>query len=83
MLSFDDSICSSSPSSIPNNMKASGLIDIETRYDVRKYVAILILAGANILNLFGYTEEGLKDEIAYGEKQTVLKPAAKADPKEK
>ena len=30
--------------------------------------------GANILSSFGYTEEALKDQIVYGEKQTVLKP---------
>jgi hypothetical protein len=54
-------------------VKAAELIDTETRYDVRKYVAMLILAGANILSPFGYNEEGLKDEIRYGEKQTVLK----------
>ena len=34
---------------------------------------MLILAGANILSPFGYTEEALKDQIVYGEKQTVLK----------
>jgi len=55
-------------------VKVAELIDTETRYDVRKYVAMLILAGANILSQFGYTEERLKDEICYREKQTVLKP---------
>jgi DNA polymerase elongation subunit (family B) len=55
-------------------VKVAELIDTETRYDVRKYVAMLILAGANILSPFGYTEEGLKDEICYGERQIVLKP---------
>jgi DNA polymerase-2 len=55
-------------------VKVTELIDTETRYDVRKYLAMLILAGVNILSPFGYTEEGLKDEICYGEKQTVLKP---------
>jgi len=34
---------------------------------------MLILAGTNILGPFGYTEGALKDEIVYGEKQTVLK----------
>jgi DNA polymerase elongation subunit (family B) len=58
---------------VSKRVKAAELIDTETRYDVRKYVAMLILAGANILSPFGYTEEGLKDEICYGAKQTVLK----------
>jgi len=56
-------------------VKAAELIDADTRFDVKKYVDMLIVAGANILSSFGYTEERLKDEIVYGEKQTVLKPA--------
>jgi DNA polymerase elongation subunit (family B) len=55
-------------------VKAAELINAETRFDVEKYVDMLILAGANILSPFGYTEEALKDQIVYGEKQTVLKP---------
>jgi len=55
-------------------VKAAELIDTETRYDLRKYTAMLILAGANILSPFGYNEERLTDEICYREKQTVLKP---------
>jgi len=55
-------------------VKVAELVNVETRYDVRKYVAMLILAGANILSPFGYNEEGLKDEICYGERQIVLKP---------
>ena len=55
-------------------VKAAELVNAETRFDVEKYVDMLILAGANILGPFGYTEEALKDQIVYGEKQTVLKP---------
>ena len=55
-------------------VKAAELINAETRFDAEKYVDMLILAGANILSPFGYTEERLKDEICYGEKQTVLNP---------
>ena len=55
-------------------VKAAELVNAETRFDVEKYVDMLILAGANILSLFGYTEEALKDQIVYGEKQTVLRP---------
>ncbi len=56
-------------------VKVAELIDTETRYDVRKYVTMLLLAGANILSPFGYNEERLKDEICYGERQIVLKPS--------
>lgn len=55
-------------------MKAAELVNTETRFDAEKYVDMLILAGANILSPFGYTEEALKDQIVYGEKQTVLQP---------
>ena len=58
-------------------VKAAELIDDGTPFDGRKYVDMLILAATNILSLFGYTEERLKDEILYGEKQAVLKPTLK------
>ncbi len=51
---------------------AAELVDEETRFDVEKYVNLLILAGVNILSPFGYTEDNLKDQIVYGEQQTVL-----------
>ena len=55
-------------------VKAAELINAGTRFDVEKYVDMLILAGANILSPFRYSKEALKDQIVYGEKQTVLKP---------
>jgi len=55
-------------------VKAAELIDVETRFDVEKYVEMLILAGANILSPFGYTQERLRDHIVYGEKQMMLTP---------
>ncbi len=55
-------------------VKAAELVNAETRFDAQKYVNMLILAGANILSPFGHTEGALKDQIVYGEKQTVLKP---------
>ncbi len=55
-------------------VKAAELINAETHFDAEKYVDMLILAGANILSPFEYTEEALKDQILYGEKQMVLKP---------
>ncbi|NIR87082.1 hypothetical protein GWO13_05695 [Candidatus Bathyarchaeota archaeon] len=60
--------------SASKRVTAAELINVETRFDVEKYVDMLILAGANILSPFGYTERSLKDRIVYGEKQTVLKP---------
>ncbi len=55
-------------------VKVAELVNAETRFDAEKYLDMLILAGANILSQFGHTEETLKDQIVYGEKQTILKP---------
>ncbi len=59
---------------VGRRVKAAELTCDGTRFDAEKYVDMLILAAANILSPFGYTEEGLKDEIFYGEKQMVLEP---------
>lgn len=59
---------------VSSRVKAVELVNAETRFDAEKYVDMLVLAGANILSPFGYTEEALKDQIVYGEKQTALKP---------
>ncbi len=59
----------------PNNrVKVAELVNSDTRFDTEKYVDMLILAATNILSPFGCTEEGLKDKVYYGEKQTVLNP---------
>jgi len=42
-----------------NRVKAADLADEDTRYDVEKYMEMLLLAGANILSPFGYTVENL------------------------
>ena len=59
-------------------VKAAELINAETRFDAEKYVEMLILAAANILSPFGYTQERLKDHVVYGERQTMLKPVLRA-----
>ena len=56
-----------------SRVKVAELVNDDTRFDVEKYVDMLIMAGVNILGPFGCTEEGLKAEICYSEKQTVLK----------
>ena len=55
-------------------VKAAELIDKHTRFDAEKYVDMLILAGANILSPFGYTEKTLENRLVHGEKQMVLEP---------
>jgi len=54
-------------------VRAAELVNAETRFDAEKYLDLLILAGANILSPFGYTEKLLKD-VVYGEKQSKLTP---------
>jgi len=59
----------------PNNrVKAAELVNDDIRFDTEKYVDMLILAGANILSPFGHTEEKLKGNIVYGQKQVALEP---------
>ncbi len=55
-------------------VKAAELINAETRFDAEKYVEMLILAAANILSPFGYTQKRLKDHTIYDERQTMLRP---------
>jgi DNA polymerase elongation subunit (family B) len=55
-------------------VKAAELMDDGRCVDTEKYVEMLILAGANILSPFGYTEKGLKDRLVHGEKQMILVP---------
>jgi DNA polymerase elongation subunit (family B) len=59
-------------------VKVAELVNADTRFDVEKYVHMLIMAGANILSPFGYSEEQLKDHVVYGEKQITLKPILSA-----
>ncbi|UCE28571.1 MAG: hypothetical protein JSV85_04630 [Candidatus Bathyarchaeota archaeon] len=53
-------------------VKAAELINDENLFDVEKYMDMLILAGASIISQFKYTEEAIKNQLVYGEKQMVL-----------
>ena len=53
-------------------VRAAELINAETRFDTEKYVEMLILTGTNILSPFDYTEEKIKNQLIYREKQTML-----------
>ncbi|UCC33304.1 MAG: hypothetical protein JSW53_05930 [Candidatus Bathyarchaeota archaeon] len=57
-----------------NRVVAAELINDGTRYDTKKYVDMLILAGVNILSPLGHTEKSLKDYLIHGEKQMVRNP---------
>lgn len=53
-------------------VKAAELVTEATRYDVKKYVDLLLSAGANILRPFGYTKRKLRDAVLYQEHQSLL-----------
>lgn len=52
------------------------LVDPDTRYDVEKYLDLLISAAETILCVFGYSKERLR-EVLYSEKQITLIPKSK------
>jgi DNA polymerase-2 len=53
-------------------VRAAELVDENTRYDVRKYLELLLAAGANILSPFGYTSEKLHDLVVRNQRQIAL-----------
>jgi DNA polymerase elongation subunit (family B) len=53
-------------------VKAAELVDENTHYDVKKYLELLLSAGANVLSPFGYTTEKLYGMIVHNEKQVAL-----------
>ena len=53
-------------------VKAAELIGTDARYDVKKYLELLLSAAANILSPFGYTHEKLYSLVVYGERQVEL-----------
>jgi len=53
-------------------VKAAELVDENTRYDVKKYLELLLAAGANILSPFGYTSEKLHDLVVRNQRQVAL-----------
>jgi len=53
-------------------VRAAELVDENTRYDVKKYLELLLAAGANILSSFGYTSEKLHDLVVRNQRQVAL-----------
>lgn len=57
----------------PNRrVEAAELISEGTRYDVKKYLDLLLSAASNILSPFGYSSRKLRDEVLYREAQLLL-----------
>jgi len=57
---------------VERRVQAAELVDDNTRYDVKKYLELLLAAGANILSPFGYTSEKLHDLVVRNQKQVAL-----------
>jgi DNA polymerase elongation subunit (family B) len=57
----------------PNKrVKAAQLLGAKQKYDVEKYLKLLLEAGQTILGIFGYDLKKIRSEVIYGEKQLIL-----------
>jgi len=57
---------------LSRRVRVAELVDDSTRYDVKKYLELLLAAGANILSPFGYTSEKLYDLVVRNQRQVAL-----------
>jgi DNA polymerase elongation subunit (family B) len=57
----------------PNKrVKAAQLLNAKQKYDMAKYLEMLVEAGQTILGPFGYDLDKIRNEVIYGEKQIIL-----------
>jgi DNA polymerase elongation subunit (family B) len=57
----------------PNNrVKAAELLNGRQRFDVQKYLEMLLEAGETLFSVFGYDLERIRNHVVYGEKQLIL-----------
>jgi DNA polymerase elongation subunit (family B) len=57
----------------PNKrVKAAQLLNVKQKYDIAKYLKMLLEAGQTILGPFGYDLDKIHNEVIYGEKQLIL-----------
>jgi len=54
-------------------VRAAELTKEDTRYDVKKYLDLLLVAASNILSPFGYSDRKLRDEVLNLKEQQLLK----------
>jgi len=54
-------------------VKAAELTTEDTRYDIKKYLDLLLAAASNILSPFGYSDRKLRDEVLHLNEQQLLK----------
>jgi DNA polymerase elongation subunit (family B) len=57
----------------PNNrVRATELLNGRQRFDVQKYLEMLLEAGETLFSIFGYDLEKIRNHVVYGEKQLIL-----------
>jgi DNA polymerase elongation subunit (family B) len=57
----------------PNNrVRAAELLNGRRRFDVQKYLEMLLEAGETLFSVFGYDLERIRNHVVYGEKQLIL-----------
>jgi DNA polymerase I len=65
-------IVDSKSNTVKNRVLAAGLLKPKTRYDVQKYLDMLISAGETLLEVFGYTEDKIRGKVLFHQKQVML-----------
>jgi len=53
-------------------VRAAQLLGSKTKFDVEKYLGLLISATDTLFNIFGYDCERIRSQVLHREKQTVL-----------
>ncbi len=57
----------------PNRrVKAAQLLNANSKFDVKKYLELLLEAGETLLKVFGYNMDKIRSQALYGEKQQLL-----------
>jgi DNA polymerase elongation subunit (family B) len=57
----------------PNRrVKAAQLLNANSKFDVKKYLEMLLEAGETLLKVFGYNMDKIRSQALYGEKQQLL-----------
>lgn len=57
----------------PNNrVRAAQLLGSRPRFDVQKYLEMLLEAGETLYGVFGYEFDRIRSEVLYGERQLIL-----------
>lgn len=66
-------IVDSKSRTVNSRVLAAELLKPKTRYDVSKYLDMLISAAETLVGVFGYTKNRIHAEVLYHEKQLMLK----------